>query len=44
MPKSSVLSDDIQIAVCNKLIKQAYGVCKNDLVYDENYRRRKVEV
>lgn len=31
------------IAVCNKLIKQAYGVCKNDLVYDENYRRRKVE-
>lgn len=32
------------IAVCNKLIKQAYGVCKNDLVYDENYRRRKVEL
>jgi len=31
------------IAVCNKLIKQAYGVCKNDLVYDENFRRRKVE-
>ncbi len=28
------------IAVCNKLIKQAYGVCKNDLVYDENYRSR----
>lgn len=26
------------IAVCNKLIKQAYGVCKNNLVYDENYR------
>jgi len=32
------------IAVCNKLIKQAYGVCNNDLVYDENYRRRKVEL
>jgi len=32
------------IAVCNKLIKQAYGVCKNDLVYDENYKRRKMEV
>ena len=33
------------IAVCNKLIKQAYGVCKNDLIYDENYRRRrKVEL
>ncbi|NRA13096.1 MAG: IS110 family transposase [Crocinitomicaceae bacterium] len=32
------------IAVCNNLIKQAYGVCKNDLVYDENYRRRKVEI
>lgn len=30
------------IAVCNKLIKQAYGVCKNDLVYDENYRRRQI--
>ena len=28
------------IAVCNKLIKQAYGVCKNNLVYDENYRSR----
>lgn len=28
------------IAVCNKLIKQAYGVCKNDLIYDENYRSR----
>jgi transposase len=28
------------IAVCNKLIKQAYGVCKNDLIYDENYRRK----
>jgi len=28
------------IAVCNKLIKQAYGVVKNDLVYDVNYRRR----
>ena len=24
------------IVVCNKLIKQAYGVVKNDLVYDEN--------
>ena len=32
------------IAVCNKLIKQAYGVVKNDLVYDENYRKRKVEI
>ncbi|MDX2360662.1 MAG: IS110 family transposase [Crocinitomicaceae bacterium] len=32
------------IAVCNKLIKQAYGVCKNDLVYDENYKKRKVEL
>lgn len=31
------------IAVCNKLIKQAYGVCKNDLIYDENYKRKKVE-
>jgi transposase len=30
------------IAVCNKLIKQAYGVVKNDLVYDENYRRRQI--
>jgi len=30
------------IAVCNKLIKQAYGVCKNDLVYDPNYRRRQI--
>lgn len=29
------------IAVCNKLIKQAYGVCKNELVFDENYRDRK---
>ena len=28
------------IAVCNKLIKQAYGVCKNDLIYDENHRRK----
>ena len=28
------------IAVCNKLIKQSFGVVKNDLVYDENYRRR----
>ena len=28
------------IAVCNKLIKQAYGVCKNNLVYDGNYRSR----
>ena len=30
------------IAVCNKLIKQAFGVVKNDLVYDENYRRRQL--
>ena len=30
------------IAVCNKLIKQAFGVVKNDLVYDENYRRRQI--
>jgi transposase len=30
------------IAVCNKLVKQAYGVCKNELVYDENYRSRKI--
>jgi len=28
------------IAVCNKLIKQAYGVCKNNLIYDENFRSR----
>ena len=27
------------IAVCNKLIKQAYGVSKNGIAYDENYRR-----
>jgi len=32
------------IAVSNKLIKQAYRVCKNDLIYDENHRRRKTEV
>ncbi len=30
------------IAVCNKLIKQAYGVCKNELVYDQNYRSKLV--
>jgi len=30
------------IAVCNKLIKQAFGVVKNDLVYDENYRRTQI--
>jgi len=30
------------IAVCNKLIKQAFGVVKNDLVYDQNYRRRQL--
>lgn len=30
------------IAVCNKLIKQAYGVCKNNLVYDENFRSKMV--
>ena len=30
------------IAVCNKLIKQAFGIVKNDLVYDENYRRRQI--
>lgn len=30
------------IAVCNKLIKQAFGVVKNDLVYDVNYRRRQL--
>lgn len=30
------------IAVCNKLIKQAYGVCKNNLVYDENFRSKLV--
>lgn len=30
------------IAVCNKLIKQAFGVVKNDLIYDENYRRRQL--
>lgn len=28
------------IAVCNKLIKQAYGVCKNNLVYDDKFRSR----
>lgn len=28
-------------AVCNKLIKQAYGVCKNELLYDKNYKGRK---
>lgn len=26
------------VAVCNKLIKQAYGVSKNNLPYDANYR------
>lgn len=30
------------IAVCNKLIKQSYGVCKNNLVYDENFRSKLV--
>ena len=26
------------IAVCNKLLKQAYAVAKSGLIYDENYR------
>ena len=26
------------IAVSNKLIKQAYGIAKSGLYYDENYR------
>ncbi len=26
------------IAVCNKLLKQAYGIAKSGLMYDENYR------
>jgi len=26
------------IAVCNKLLKQAYGIAKSGLVYDESYR------
>ena len=25
------------IAVCNKLIKQAYGISKSGLAYDKNY-------
>lgn len=29
------------VAVCNKLLKQAYGVSKNDLIYDVNYRSKK---
>jgi hypothetical protein len=26
------------IAVCNKLLKQAFAVAKSGLIYDENYR------
>ena len=26
------------IAVCNKLIKQAFGIAKSGLVYDKNYK------
>jgi len=26
------------IAVCNKLLKQAFAVVKNQLPYDDNYR------
>ncbi len=26
------------IAVCNKLLKQAYGIAKSGLIYDDNYR------
>ena len=30
------------IAVCNKLIKQSFGIIKNDLVYDPSYKSRLV--
>jgi hypothetical protein len=26
------------IAVCNKLLKQAFAVAKSGIIYDENYR------
>ena len=34
-----LIEDNIQviIAVCNKLIKQAYGISKSGLPYDKNY-------
>ncbi|MGB1247530.1 MAG: transposase, partial [Chitinophagales bacterium] len=28
------------IAVCNKLLKQAFAIAKSGLIYDENYRSR----
>jgi len=28
----------VLIAVCNKLLKQAFAIAKSGLVYDENYR------
>lgn len=31
------------MAVCNKLLKQAFAVAKSGLIYDENYRSTLIE-